>query len=388
MNVLSIYPGMNERCDNSHMLTHLLGKGVKMSVIACRDMAYKGAGTLPACENMAGIPIHRLFDTHMDMFAFPRSRIEQCRKIAADLKPDLIFCSQELNMRLALVLQKTLRVPIVLLVEDAGRIDSGEAYRNTKFSFAMNFFGVPSGPRLWGWLSKRADALITCHPKDSNELSVLARFGKPVYFLPWPTYVPSEFTFPLQKVTHRGIYVGSLSPSKNTHVFERLLPRILRETPTEEFLVIGPGPHVKTIEKLQKETNGAVKHLLGVSRLEALQLMASSFYAYTPVLRGGWGFIGDCWSTKAPLVMTHNDEYVVDGQNALVADSEDDLIADINRLYSEPELYVKLQQNGLAESCKKDAAVVGDQLYDIFIKTLNGRTEKDGFTFEEKYLDA
>jgi glycosyltransferase involved in cell wall biosynthesis len=365
---------MNERCDNAQMLIRLLEKDTQMAVIACKDMAFKGKEALPDYENMAGIPIHRLYNTHMDMFAFPRTKIEQCLKIASDLKPDLIFCSQELNMRLALALQKELHVPIVLLVEDAGRINSGEAYRATKFSFAMNFLGVPSGRRLWGWLNKRADAIITCHPKDIDKLPVLSRFGKPVYFLHWPSHVPSEKMVSSVKEKGRGIYVGSLSSSKNTQIFEWVLPRILKETPTEEFLVVGPGPHAEMVKHLEKVTGGAVKYMSSVSRLEALRLMAGSYYAYTPVVKGGWGFIGDCWSTQTPLVMNYHDNYVENGSNALVSEETDALIRNINRLYNEPELYLKLQQNGLKESLKKDASVVGDQLYDVFAKTLKQKS--------------
>ncbi len=372
MNILAIYPGMNERCDNAHMLTRLLAKDAKLSVIACKSLGFKGKGALPEYENMAGIPIHRLFKDHMEMFFFPDKKLKECLNIASDLKPDLIFCSQELNMRLAISLQKQLRVPIVLLVEDAGRINSGETYSTSKFSFAMNLFGIPNGRKFWDWLCKRADALITCHPKDEQKLNALSRYNKPVYFLPWPTYVPSEFKFPQQREMHRGIYIGLLGPAKNTQVFERMLPRILNETPTEEFLVIGPGPHTKIIEKLQKETNRAVKHLAGVSRREALELIAGSYYAYTPVVMGGWGFIGDCWSMKTPLVMTHNDNYVLNEENALVAKDDDALITNIKRLYKNPELYGSLQQKGVEESQKKHAAVVGDQLYDSFAKTLSG----------------
>ncbi len=114
---------------------------------------------------------------------------------------------------------------------------------------------------------------------------------------------------------NRGIYIGSLYPFKNTQVFETLLPRILQETKTEEFIVIGPGPHAKMIQTLSETSNNKVKYLAGVSRFDALKMIASSYYAFTPVKKGGWGFIGDCWSMKTPIVMCYNDQYVVNGTN-------------------------------------------------------------------------
>jgi hypothetical protein len=189
--------------------------------------------------------------------------------------------------------------------------------------------------------------------------------------LPWPTYVPTDFSFPLEKNKNRAIFIGSLYPFKNTQEFEITLPMILKETPTEEFLVIGPGPHSKTIQRLSRKTAGAIRYLCGVPRLEALQLIAESYYAYTPVMTGGWGFIGDCWSAKTPLVMSHNDYYVVNNFNALVSEDYAGLISNINKLYDDPGCYRLLQQNGLIESKNKAAKIVANGLYQIFQNTLS-----------------
>lgn len=361
---------MSERCDNAHMLTRLIDRKVQMSIITSKTGDLKGKGSLPEYEDMSGIPVHRVFDRRMDMFTFPLGKIKRCLQIASDLTPDLIFCSQEYDMRLALELQKRFHVPVVLLVEDAGRINSGENHISYKFDFLMGVLGIPSGRKFWDWLCKRASAIITCHPKDKARLSELSNFHKPIYYLPWPTFVPAGFNYSSPRKVTRGIYIGSLYPFKNTQVFEQTLPRILKETDTEEFLVIGPGPHAKMIKKLQEETKNAIKYYPSLSRLDALNMIASSYYAYTPVNVGGWGFIGDCWSMKTPIVMSHNDQYVIGELNALVAKNEDDLISNINRLYDDPDLFLKLQQNGFEESKKRSANSVGDELYDIFETTL------------------
>jgi len=274
-------------------------------------------------------------------------------------------------MRLALELQKFIKVPIVLLVEDAGRIYSGEAYKSFRSNFLITSMGVPIGPRFCRWLCNKAAAIITCHPKDKNMLDSLSQFEKPIYFLPWPTSLPSNFRSPSEKKKYRGIFVGSLWPAKNTQEFEITLPRILRETYTKEFVVIGPGPQVKIIQNLQRNTKEAVKHIFGVPRHEALRMIAESYYAYTPVLVGGWGFIGDCWSVKTPLVMSHNDNYVINNVNALVSKNCDSLIMNINKLYENKECYEALIQNGLEESNKRTAKAVANKLYKIFKRTLS-----------------
>ena len=370
MNVLSIYPGMSQRNDNSEMLIALQEKNVKMVVIASKSLALKGKGSLPEYSNMNGILIHRIFRNNIDIFVFPSRKLKKTLEIARGLKPDLIFCSQELNMRLALVLQKFLEVPIVLLVEDAGILYSGEAYSSLKWKLLMRMLRIPTSPSFWNWLCKGASAIITCHPRDRSHLEQLSRYRKPIYYTPWPTYVPLTVNSSIIRKKYRGVYIGSLTPFKNTQEFERTLPRILKETYTREFIVVGLGSHAKIMTNLQKETMGSIRYIAELPRIKALELIASSYYAYTPVIKGGWGFIGDCWSMGTPIVMTHNDKYVTHNINALVAGHESNLIASINRLYTNPELFRKLQQNGYKESKARDANEVSNDLYSVFVKTL------------------
>lgn len=359
-----------QKNDNAFMLIRLQDCGVNLSVIAGRSGGLKGRGRLPYYENMDGVPIYRVFSGSQDSFLFPQAHLKRILKVARELRPDLIFCSEERNMRLALTLQRYVKRPIVLLVEDAGRILSGEAYQSLGMNFMMRLTGIPTGPSFWTWLCRRASALITCHPRDRQMLDKLTKYGKPVYYLPWPTHVPLDFQFRSFRNRSRGVYVGSLYPFKNTQEFEQTLPRILKETQTREFVVVGPGPHAKMIQNLQRTTSGAVKYIPELPRIDALQLIAGSYYAYTPVVTGGWGFIGDCWSMRTPIVMTHNDSYATNNVDALVAEHQDELIDNINHLYKDAELYSRLQSGGYEQSEKRKAESVGDRLYTIFNKAL------------------
>ena len=371
MNVLCIYPGMDKQVnDNAYMLIRLREKGVKLAIVASRSMGLKGEGNLPAYENMDGIDIYRLYENLQDMFLFPRKGLKKILEVVEDLEPDLIFCSQELNMRLALLIQKTVKKPIVLLVEDAGRIFSGEAHSSQKIRGAMFLFGIPSGPNFWPWLCEKANALITCSPSDQQNLAQLSKHNRPVFYLPWPSYMPSDLECVSTKEKGRGVYVGSLYPFKNTQEFEKTIPLILEKTRTEQFVVVGTGPHAPIIKNLELKHGGAIRSIDHLSRTEALRLIANSYYAYSPVKIGGWGFIGDCWSAGTPIVMTHNDDYVTDEVNALVAKDGFSLVKVINRLYGDAEIYEKLQTNGYKEYEKRKADVVGDELYNIFVKSL------------------
>jgi glycosyltransferase involved in cell wall biosynthesis len=355
------------------MLLRLKDKGVGVVVIASKSLGLKGTGQLPPCEDMDGVFVYRLYRNLWETFLFPRAHLKKVLQITERFKPDLIFCSQELNIRLAMLLQKHLNLPIVLLVEDAGRIFSGEAYQGIRTDFLFRVLGIPVGRRFWPWLCDNVSALITCHPRDARILERLTECGKPIFHLPWPTHVPIDFKPPFSRKHSRGIYIGSLYPFKNTQEFERTLPRILRETPTREFVVVGPGPHAKMVKHLSQMTSGSVKYIQELPRVEALRLIASSYYAYTPAARGGWGFIGDCWSVRTPIIMTHNDYYVMNDVNALVAEDYDSLIHNINRLYDEPELYKRLQTKGSEESERRNAGLVGDTLHRLLIETISNR---------------
>jgi glycosyltransferase involved in cell wall biosynthesis len=353
--------------DNAYMLIRLHEKGANLAIIAGMSMGLKGTGNLPAFENMDGIPIYRLYKNLQDMFLFPNKGLSKILKIAQDLKPDVIFCSQELNMRLALLIQKFIKKPIVLLVEDAGRILSGEAYTSPKIKAAMLFFGIPSGPRFWGWLCEKSNILITCNPRDEQKLGLLSQYSKPVFYLPWPSHVPTDLASKSPRETGRGIYVGSLYPFKNTQEFEKTLPLILEKTKTKEFIVVGAGPHTPIIKTLHQKYGPVINYIDYLSRTDALKLISTSYYAYSPVKIGGWGFIGDCWSVGTPIVMTHNDDdYVINGENALLAKDFAGLVENINFLLESKEVFDKLQLNGFKEYGKRKADVVGDQLFNIF----------------------
>ena len=372
LNILCIFPGMSKLVnDNAHMLIRLQEKGAKIVIVTGQSLGLKGKGNLPAYEDMDGVKIYRLYKNPQEMFLFPKRRLSQILKIAEDLKPDLIFCDQELNMRLAVLIQKSVKKPLVLMVEDAGRILDGEFYNSSKTRVAMSLFGIPTGPKFWSWLCEKANALITCSPRDQQNLSLLSKHNKPVFYLPWPSYIPKDFEYAPTREKGVGLYIGSLYPFKNTQEFEKTLPIILEKSKTKKFVVVGSGPQALMIKKLEDKYGNALSYIDHLPRTEALKLISSSYFAYSPVKIGGWGFIGDCWSMRTPIVMTHNDDdYVIDGVNALVAKDENDIVSQINRLFNDTELYQKLQKNGYEEYEKRKADVVGDKLYSMLTKVL------------------
>jgi glycosyltransferase involved in cell wall biosynthesis len=132
---------------------------------------------------------------------------------------------------------------------------------------------------------------------------------------------------------------------KNSEELLATLPIILRETPTTEFVVVGNGALAGEMEKLQGAWHGRLRYIRELERRDAWELIASSFYAYTPVKHGGWGFIGDAWAARTPLIATHDGYEFKRGVDALVAEPTRVGQA-IRELYDHEDLYVGLQTGG------------------------------------------
>ena len=376
MNVLVLAPVMTkDLCDDYFLYKRLYEKGVKLAFITGQSSGARANHIrLPFYENVDGIPIYRLYGSFNEMLLFPERRLKKILEIAKDLKPDLILCHLADNMNMALHVQKHLKIPIVLHVEIASDI------ARTKFrprAIVKRLIGIPAtGPQHWSWLCKKASAIITSHPPDKKILHLLSENGKPTYYLPWPASIPEDCELQSIRNRNRGIYAGLLIPFKNTEQFEWILPLILEKTPTKEFLLIGAGVHAAIIKKLEEKYHGAIKYIPRLkTRREVINFIANSYYAFTPVKRGGWGFIGDCWGTGTPLLMLNN-IFVSEELDACVVKNREELIGKINRLYEDPEFYRQLQDIGYHEFNKRGVDVVSDELLNILSKTLKQKGSK------------
>lgn len=374
MKVLCIFPGLTKKYnDNAYLLEYLANKGNQLCVVAGRSPGLKGSGTLAPVEDMNGILILRLYRNLLHAFLFPYSQLAALLRITRQLRPDLIFCSEEMNMRIARLINRFYRAPIVLQVEDAGKIASGELYGSLKWRVAFAAAGYPSGRNYWKWLVKSAQCVIALDPRDRSKLSELGSRDTPCYFVPWCSQIPSDY-HAKPKVEGRGIYCGSLYDYKNTQEFEATIPMLLDQTRTKEFVIVGGGAsrHVALVRRLEKKYGERIRFLPeGLPRSKALELISSSEYGYTPVRKGGWGFTLDCWAVGTPLVMTHSDNgYVTPMSNALVSNGISDLPSTVELLYTDNMLYQKLRQKGFESYREHSPEEVGSRMLSIFEETL------------------
>lgn len=378
LNILVLIPGISkEHNDNASLFVHLAKNDNKICVIAGRSLALKGSGYLPEREEWDGVQIYRPYRDLYDAFRFP-GKLISLTNVIREFRPHVIFCMQEMNMRSAIIARKLLgkSIPVVLLVEDAGRIASGEYYASLKARMALiAMLRVTKGHGFWNWLQGHTDAIITCQPNDVVNLNRLTRQVK-VVFLPWCSELPSEFS-PSQEKVRRGIYVGSLHPKKNTAEFKQTIPEILENSPTDEFVVIGRGQDARIIEELRERFEDRLVHIPGVTRLDALRLISSSSYGYSPAKPpiGAWGFTLDCWGVGTPLIVTHYDGYVEPMRNAILS-SPPDVSDAVNGLLSNSELSRRLVMNGLETYRGHSPKIVATALNQIFQQVVSDPIRK------------
>ncbi len=366
MRILCLYPAMSKKYnDMAYVLIYLHKLGIELGVIASRTYVSKGRVMVPKYEDMDGIPIFRVHGTFKEQSSGLIKKYNEVYKTAKKFHPDIIFCSQQFNMFIAQRLKKDLHIPIVLLVEFAN--DPLKLVKR-RWYLGLKPLAHPVADLYWRWLSKNTKAIITSYIGDKKYLKGLSRYGTQVYYIPWCNHIPSEISLrPVKKKTLRGVYVGSLSKWKNTDEFAKTVPVILELTPVKEFVIVGPGSGVDVVKKLKKQYGERVKYIESLPRVEALKLIQDSFFAYTPVKSGGWGFIGDSWGVKTPLIITHN-EYEFKGRiDSLIVDDLDIIHLRINELYENPQLYRKLQESGFKRYQRDHSAKsVGDKLLGVF----------------------
>jgi len=360
MRILLLIPRLNRKIDsNFFAFEELSNLGNDVLVLTSRHhRSLKGDWGEPEHETTGKIETYRLFDNYRDMLRNYRKQWLHILELLVRFKPEVVFCSEEQNIRLAILIRKHFDIPILTLVE----VSMATApYPVEKVKHLMNrvmnrhrtvdeCLFLPFHKLYWNFLLEQSDVIITCHPQDEHRLPELSTSRTKVHYVPWCNqlcvYQKKD------KIAKRGIYIGSLSKVKNSREFSITIPRILDETPTEEFIMIGPAfdGTERIIKKLITAKGQKVRWIRQVGRTEALSFLSSAYWAYTPVDRAGfgagWGFIIDAWGAKTPVLATHNNFDFHDRKDAMVVSNATKISKYIGELYDNKDLYIQLQNGG------------------------------------------
>jgi glycosyltransferase involved in cell wall biosynthesis len=283
---------------------------------------------------------------------------------AAELKPDVIFCALQVNVRHARRIARRSRAPILLHVETW--LDSTLMARRQYLGLQALRPIVASARRLW--YRRQVKAVAFSNPQEIPDLQASAG----MHYLAWPH--PRWSASPIQAREARAldtvVHVGSLHRWKGAERLGEYGERLLRDDAQSKLLIVGPlGDKVarRAIDRLRGWlADGRFRHIERLPRTEAMEQIGRSLAVISPHHRGGWGLIGDAWQCGTPVIGVDSHYDLRDGSNALVAQSAADFVWAVRRVRSDAQLWQALSCAGLhtAES-KHGVDVVAAQLLEF-----------------------
>lgn len=376
--LLAIYPGMSDRSEMLYSLRALEEFGVETVVIAGRSAGRHGTGYNPHYENYASLKVFRLYRDRTEMFLAPWLHCNEALSLGRDFNPDIILASQQMTTRLAVNLANEFKVPIVLWIETSayefatGKPDVRRK-RRIPYQLLLGLAGMPPTQiGWWNWIIRRCNAIITCNPRDKPYLRYLRGYGRTIHYIPWPFGLDMDSVNKLRASAKEkwGIYAGSLLREKNIREFEKTIPRIFKETPTEKFIFIGHGPEEGIIMQLRQRFGNRILYARDMPKKEVVNLIASSWYACTPTGKyGSWQFMDDCWALGTPIIKTDTG-YIKHGHNGLVVPATE-IVTTVNRLFYDPKLYNKLVDGGFAEANERQPKRIAMKLFSVITECLD-----------------
>ena len=353
MNVLLLSPGINKKYNDNYFVYEYMAKmGNNVLAITQRQHINKGTGTQISSkiEIEGRIEIHRLFDTWSQQKTLRSliTKFPQITNILSGFSPDVIICEELSNMPLALKIKKEFNIPLVLRVEFAYNYKHpyrtmGVFLKKFRNKLSGDYFSILIGKLIWRWASKNAESIISCFFGDATKDSE-GGDSSLITYVPWPTFLSKSITNP-KKIKKRAVFVGSFEKHKNLRELEITIPLLFENTPIEEFYIVGTGDELIVIENLKAKYPNRIKHFTSLTRNECLELISSCYISYSPAIMGGWGFIGDSFAMKTPIVVTHN-HYGFNDRVDSILTTKFKIVDRVNELYSNSELYSKISSGG------------------------------------------
>lgn len=341
-------------------------------VTAQRTDSLKGKVSAPAFEKVGSIKFYRPYLRSKDLTWRPNICWSEVRKLVNEFKPEIIFGFGDPFYRLPLKLSLHFNLPLVMFFE---------YLRPDKFSLPIRGSGKIRKYFPWfyrfcskyfrRYLARHSAAVMFSYYGDRPLITEVERDCPNVHYVPWCTE-----TYDLKKEVRRnrklGIYIGSLNAFKNAAELVEAIPLILDQTATERFIVVGPGDYAPQIKQLAEQYGPKLEYIESVPRPEAMRLLLSAGYGYTPVTDCGLGFIGDCWGTGTPLIATHKlDGFFNKDADTLVADGVADLPRVINTLLESDDLYERIQQGARERyELNHTAKAVGEKYLEVLREVL------------------
>jgi glycosyltransferase involved in cell wall biosynthesis len=362
MKILAIYPGLNPMFDEvAHTLPSLVAKGMAVRVITSKVSALKSTHVGADFENFGGVEIFRFFPTLKAMYDELDIHLSEIIRLIDEFKPDVMLVNSFHCLPLLARLRDRYHIPVLLRVESAAPI----LLVRRRYYLGIPALGHLIGKLRWWQVSGQVDAVMTNDPADLPQLASFGVRGRRAYYAAHCAQRPADWVPAVQRKREEMIYVGSLIRHKNCSRWLETVPAILEQTPVERFTIIGRGPYLPVVEKLKQRFGNRIEHVVGVTRLEALQRISEAYFAYTEST-SGWGFLCDAWSTDTPILCPQSNFNIVPDWTGMMPQNIPDMVVTLNRLYSESDYYKTLQEGGrLRYTSEHTAEIVAKQYAQI-----------------------
>lgn len=380
MNILLLSHGINKKYnDNYYAYSYMCNLGDNILAITQRENINKGnrAEISSDFEEDGNLQIYRLFDTVKKQKSIISNILiyNKIKNIVSKFKPNIIFCEELGNMMLAIKLKNEFNIPIVLRAEFL--FDRNHPYRTMgrtlkffKNRFTGDYLSTTIGHSIWNLACNYSAAVITCYFGDAAKFDNLK--NNYYHYVPWATSSP-KINYSNNKVKDRAIFIGSFDRHKNLKELEKTLPLLFEFTPLKEFWIVGEGDDLDVVSNLKALYPEKIRHIKSLSRNECLELIRDSYFTYSPATRGGWGFIGDSWAMKTPVLVTHNHYDFRDGIDSIVA-NPGEIVEKVNELYRDNTLYDKILNAAFTRYTENyTAESVGQKYHNICMSVLNNR---------------
>ncbi len=318
-------------------------------VTARHTKSFKGDVSSPESEIVNGAEFYRPYAESSDIRKRPFCLWQTVEEKIRKFQPDAVIGFGEFNYRLPLRISQHFGIKLFIFMEylRPEKIAAPIRGRTILLKY-MPFLHNMASTIFLRYLAKHSAAIMFSYYGDLERIAQVEKYGTNVCYVPWCTDVEIDDSS-IVRNRRVGIYIGSLEPYKNTAELVKAIPLILEHTDTEKFIVVGPGSYASQIKRLARHYGPRLEYIESVPRYEALRLIRSAGYGYTPVDDCGLGFIGDCWGTGTPLIMTHElDGFLRKDVDTIIVDGYMDLPLAINNLFSSTELSDRLKHEGLA----------------------------------------
>jgi glycosyltransferase involved in cell wall biosynthesis len=212
-----------------------------------------------------------------------------------------------------------------------------------------------------------SSAIITANPED--KIRSIRSHDTPIEYIPWPTHLTlDEFDIKVDREP-MGVFVGRLSEHKNIDELVSIVPTVLENTPIERFAIVGDGKLQSRIDDLTTRYK-RIEYNQSLPREQVLQLIARSAFTLSTASFGSWGLLVNSWAVGTPIISINKHFGLEDRQNCLLTDSTSVHDA-VSLLYTDDELYERLQSNGWDRFQDHRSERVGEQYANLCERIVN-----------------